>query len=224
MTEAIEVIEKQALTWPETARAIQIVDQESYSKAALLLVDIASLEKEIIDHHKPIKAAAHAAHKAATAAEKCLLDPLTEAKQIVKRAVGTWEDEQERIRREIERKAQEAARRAEEEARLALAVQAEQAGATEETIAELVEAPLSMPAPVIPMTFDRTKGVTTSKRWSAQLMNLKQLCRAVAEGAVSTELVQPNMIALNAMARAMKSTMNIPGVRAVAETSVAVRR
>ena len=224
MSEEIQVLEKKALTWPETARAIKIVDQDTYSHAAMLLVDIASLEKEIVDHHKPIKAAAFAAHKAATAAEKRLLDPLTEAKQIVKRAVGTWEDEQERIRREIERRAQEEARRQEEEMRLALAVQAEEAGATEETVAEIVEAPLSMPAPVVPMTFDRTKGVTTSKRWSAQLMNLKQLCRAVADGTVSTELVQPNMTALNAMARAMKSTMNIPGVRAVTETSVAVRR
>jgi len=217
-------LEQQALTWPERAKAIIITDQVSYTATAGLLINIADLERQIIDHHKPIKDAAYAAHKAACAAEKRLLDPLALAKSTVKRSIAGWEVEQERIRREAERQAEEAARKAEEEARISLAVEAEAAGASEETTQEILATPIPMTRPVAVPTFQRAEGVSTQQRWKADLVDIKALCRAIADGRASTELVQPNMVALNAMARAMKSTFNVPGVRAVPETSVAVRR
>jgi len=217
-------LENQALSWPEKAQAITIVDQGSYDKATGLLIDIAALEKEIIDHHKPIKDAAFAAHKAAVAAEKRLLDPLAQAKGILKGGIGVWMREQERIRQEAERKAREEQARLEEEARLKLAVQAEEMGASEETTEEILSTPMPVEIPVVPPTYQKTKGVSAGQRWRAEVYNIKMLCAAIAEGKASSEMVQPNMTALNAMARAMKSTFNLPGVRAVPETTVSVRR
>jgi hypothetical protein len=51
--------------------------------------------------------------------------------------------------------------------------------------------------------------------WSAQVINLRALCLAVAEGAAPEELVMPNQVALNFLARSAKSTLTIPGVAAV---------
>ena len=50
--------------------------------------------------------------------------------------------------------------------------------------------------------------------WSAEVTDIKALCRAVADGKASTECVMANMPVLNRMASALKATMNIPGVRA----------
>jgi hypothetical protein len=217
-------LEQQALTWPERARAIAIRDQRTYTLAGTLLVDISALEREIQQHHKPIKDAAFAAHKAAVAAEKRLLDPLQDAKGILKRGIGAWEEEQERIRQEAERKAQEAARKLEEEIRLQQAVAAEQAGADQATVEEIMETPIPIPVPIAPPTFDRVQGVSTSQRWRAEVFDIKLLCRAVTLKKLPVTYVKPNLTTLNTKTRAEKSTLKIPGVRAVPETTVAVRR
>lgn len=220
----VKRMESTALSWPSRAQAIVVRDQESYDAAASLVVEIVTLERQIIEHHKPIKEAAFAAHRVACAAEKKLLDPIQQAKGIIKGAIGTWEREQERIRLEAQRKAEEEQRRIEEEERLNLAIEAEQAGACEETTQEILSTPVVvMPRPVVAPTFQRAAGVSTSQRWKAECIDIRALCKAIAEGRVSSELVQPNMVALSAMARAMKATFNVAGCRAVTETSVGVR-
>ena len=218
-----EEAEREALSWPERARSITITNQQTYSIAATLLIDISGLAKRIQDHHKPIKDAAYAAHKTAVAAEKRLLDPLDEARAILRRGIGTWEADQERVRLELERKAQEEARKQEEEMRLALATQAEDIGADPSTVDEILSTPLGTAPPPVAPTFQRVSGVSSSQRWHAQVIDLKALIRAVADGKASTEFLEPSMVALNALARAMKSTLNVPGVRAVAEPTVSAR-
>lgn len=213
-------LEQQALTWPDKAKAITICDQQSYNQAADLLVSIATLKREIIEHHKPIKETAFAAHKAAVAAEKRLLDPLAESETILKRGIGTFEMEQERIRREVERKAIEEARRLEEEARLALAVQAEKAGATEETIQEIIETPMPMQVPVVTQTFQRAAGVSAGRkpvyRW-----------RVVNETLVPRDFLMLNEVKINAIVRNANSTTKIPGIEIyedIPNVSVRTRR
>jgi hypothetical protein len=49
--------------------------------------------------------------------------------------------------------------------------------------------------------------------WGAEVRDIKALCRAIAEGKASPNLVTPNMPALNKLATALKETMNVPGVR-----------
>jgi len=199
-------LEKQALTWPEKAKAIIVSNQETYSVAANLLISIATLKKEIIDHHKPIKETAFAAHKAAVAAEKRLLDPLAEAETIIKRGIGLFEMEQERIRREAEQRAIEEARRREEEARIALAVEAEKQGATVETVQEIIDTPLPMRAPVIQApAFQRPTGISAGRkpvyRW-----------RTVNEAQVPREYLMLNEVKINGIVRAMGPTTKIPGI------------
>ena len=142
--------------------------------------------------------------------------------------------EAERLEKERQEQA-EAAKR-DEEARLDLALEAESFGATHETINEIISTPIiqapsyshPIPAPrmipVMPTSYQKSSGVSTSESWIAEVFDLMALCRAVATGAASTEFIQPNLPALNKIAKGMKLTMNIPGVRAVSSTNVRVRR
>jgi hypothetical protein len=54
--------------------------------------------------------------------------------------------------------------------------------------------------------------------WYAEVSSLQMLCKAIAEGKQPVTLIQANMTALNSMAKALKSSMNIPGVVAKSKT------
>jgi hypothetical protein len=208
-------LEKQAISWPDRARAIVIVDQLTYDIAAELIRSIAGLEHQIIDHHKPVKEAAWAAHKAAVAAEKRLLDPLTIAKGIIKSAIGKWEQDQARIRAEAQRIADETARKIEEEARVNLAIQAEQMGATEATTAEIMAKPLPMAAPVVPPAFNRAAGVSARKVWKWKLAN---------ESLVPRFFMSIDESKINKVVASLGPNANIPGIEVFEQTNITVRR
>jgi hypothetical protein len=199
-------LEQQALTWPQKAKAIVITNQDSYNQAAGLLIAIATLKKEIVDHHKPIKDTAFAAHKAAVAAEKRLLDPLVEAETFIKRGLGVFVQEQERLRLEAQRKVEEEARRLEEEARLKLAVQAEEFGADEETVQEIVNTPLPMQRPVAVPSFTPAAGIGSSRKpvykW-----------RVIDEKQIPREFLKIDEVKINGIVRAMGSATKIAGIQ-----------
>jgi len=184
-------LESKALSLPAQAKAIKIVDQASYNAAARMKLGLVDLEKQIVDHHAPIKSAAHKAHLAACAAEKKLLDPTREALAIVNRSLAVWEREQEQIRLEEQRRKDaevaEANRRArqeaeaaerrvreeaqkikeEEEAVLRAALEAEAAGAPPEAVNAIINTPI--PEPVIapapdPKPIPRTVVAPTFRR------------------------------------------------------------
>lgn len=207
-------LESKAVTWPERAKSIAICDQRSYETAAGLLLDIAALEKEIKAHHEPIKTTAFAAHKAAVAAEKKLLDPLQEATGILKRGLGAWLQEQERIRQEAERKAREAAAKIEEEQRLALAVQAEQEGAAPETVEEIIETPLPIAQPVAARTYAPVAGVSARKVWKWEIIDPNLIPR---------QYLVPDTVAINRVVAGLKQNANIPGILVYEETGIAAR-
>ena len=217
-------LEQLAMSWPERAQAIRITDQRSYDEATDLLVGIANLKKQIMDHHAPIKKAAHDAHKAVVSAENRMLDPLVRADGILRSGISAFTREQARLAAVAHAKAEEEARLEEENQRLALAIQAKEHGAPEETVVKILDTPMPVAPVVVPQAYMQARGVGTVERWAAEVFDLKLLCMAVASNKASIELIQPNMQALNQMARAMKSTMNIPGVRAVAQTGITVRR
>lgn len=233
MIETITKNEEMALTWPEKAKALVITDAASYQVAANLKIDLATLRKAIVADNEAPKKAAAAAHKAACEHENKYLKPVQEAEAIIVSSIKKWQDEQERLRRieqarleaearaaaEAERKRREeeaaAIRKAEEEAALNAAI-----AAGDDDIAPLppVEAYIEpapyIPPPVAAPTYEAVKGLGITRRWGAEVVDIKKLCRAVADGVVPESYVLPNMPALNSRAQADKQSL-IPGVRAV---------
>jgi len=222
----------EALTLPEQAKAITITNAETYTQAANFKITLAGWRKKIVDEFGPMKEAAHKAHKAITAKEGEYLKPITEAEATLKTAIMKWQDEQERLRRieqarleaearaaaEADRKRREeeaaAIRKAEEEAALNAAIAAGQDDVAELPPVEAYIEPVAyVPPPIAAPTYEAVKGLGITRRWGAEVTDIKKLCRAVADGVVPETYVLPNQVALNQRAQADKQAMMIPGVR-----------
>ncbi len=222
----IQRIEQQALAWPDRAAAVEIKDQPTYDAAVDLLRAVKGLRDEAETHHRPVIDAAHKAHKAALAALKRVDEPLILAEGTIKRKIGAWDQEQERIRKEAELAAQKEAERlhAEQLERELEALEASGAKPAEvKAVIEQAEfTPIVAPRPV--QTYQPASGVSTQERWSAEVFNLLELVRFVGANPQFIQLLQVNQTALNTMARAMKQTMNFPGVKVRRDVGVSMRR
>ncbi len=204
----------EALTLPEQAKAIVITDAASYQVAANFKITLAGWRKKITDEFKPMKDAAHKAHKAITEKEGSYLKPITDAELLLRTSLVKWQDEQERIRRaEQMRLEAEARQRAEAER------QQREEAALQEAIAvgsdEVFVEPAPIEAPVIAApTYEPVKGLGIKRTWAARVDNMRELCAAIGRGEVSTTYVAATA-ALNERARADKGELKIPGVTAV---------
>jgi hypothetical protein len=154
-------LKQEALTVVQKAALVKIVDQATYDSAAALLTE------QIMPFRKRWKEYWEALRKPAYAAYQAILDkfnegdkPAEQAERQVKNAIRAWDLEQERIQQELQRKAQEEAEHRAEEERLAAAVMAEQAGASEEQIEEIASAPVMVVAAPVEPTYQRASGIS----------------------------------------------------------------
>lgn len=230
----IETVKMEVMPIPEQAKMIVVLDQKSLSMANDLFNAIKGLRKKIGETMDPVIQAAHNSHKVALAKKAELEAPLIVAEKYLNVQVTAYHQEIERIRAEEAEKARQAAikeemerRRQEEEARIQAAAELEAAGATEEAEAimqeaiEQKEAPVEVyvPPPITPRA--ELNGASVKTYWSAEVTDLKALCKAVAEGKASIAFIEPNMVALNKQAQSLKKELSIPGVRAVSRSSMA---
>lgn len=209
-TDETEVVAKKALTIPEQARAVKVVDSETYSQAGEILVTIKGLRKEIGAAFDPIIKKAHEAHKEAKAQKDKAEAPLIEAENIIKPALAAYDREQERLRREEEERQREIARKAEEERRLREAEQAEKEGRNEEAQA-IIEEPVYVPPVVLEKTTPKVQGISMQKVWKFRVTN---------EALIPREYMTPDMVKIGGVARATKGSIQIPGVEIYSEDIV----
>ena len=240
------------------AKSLMIRDQHGLDRAGELLKTIKATREEINATFDPIIARAHAAHKEACAQKKRIETPFVEAEYALKSGISACLAEQERQRRERERIAQAEAdrqrreaeaeqRRLQEEADRQHAeqieaeiVQAEERGASPDHIAALANTPapivaapepVFMPVPYIAPAVQKPNGITTTERWAAHVVSIRQLAAAVGSGAQPENLLiglelkdgKVSSPTLNKIAAALKTALAIPGVRAVASHVVGAR-
>ena len=94
-----------------------------------------------------------------------------------------------------------------------------EAAKEEERVREVLSAPVYVPQVSVPAA-PKVSGFSTAKIWSAEVRDLRLLCRAVADGKVSPDAVLPNMPFLNKIAKAHHSEdFGYPGVVGKVETS-----
>lgn len=176
---------------------------------------LTAFQKEIENIHNEGIELAHNLHKNLILKRDRFLNPILEAKKIYKSGRIAYVDEQERIRKEDEAKLQAEARRLAEEQALRDAIAAEAEGRPEEAEA-IISEPVSVPVVSIAKTTP-SAGVGGAIRevWSAEVYDLHALLCAIVEGKASIGLIEPNLTALNGLARSLKSNMQVAGVRAV---------
>lgn len=230
-------------------RALDVTDVQSFALAGEYAKLGAALEKEIHAVMDPICAAADRAHKIATEKRGDLLRLPLEVKRLAGTKASAWQAEQVQLRREAEANARRERERLEDEERarvaaerarllkeaedicLSEAVAAAERGdvqAAEKLLTVPVVPPAVAPRPVFTPTVavqaaPKLEGVSFREEWAADVESLMDLVQAVANGKAPITLVQENMVALNQMARALKKSMNVPGVRAVSKRTTSVR-
>lgn len=220
----LEPVDEQQLTQEVTdiefrAESFVIQTPEDYEAAGEFGKMLKQKAAEVTGFFKPMKDSAYQAHKAVCDREKAMLTPLKNAEKIVKKTMGDYLMEQERIRREAE----EAARRAAEEERerkLKEAMALEAAGDKEGAEAAAEEAVVmdeatgySVPAPVKP----KVSGVSTSKDWEITSIDTAK----VPVNFNGMELRPVDQAAVMRLIRASKGSIAIPGIayREVAKMS-----
>jgi len=221
-TDALAV-RNEASSWPERAQALAVTNSVTYTMAGELLLGIKDLRKRIVETFGPHCKRAFEAHRALVAEQKQAEAPLMDAERIIKDRLVTYDQAQERIRREEQARLEAIARQHAEERQLAEALAAEAAGDNAEADAIINETP----APIVVQVEKTTPvvaGVSFRETWAAEVTDLAALVRFVAGSPSHANLLLANTTALNGLARSLKSAMAIPGVRSVATRDVAAGR
>lgn len=207
-----QTLEEQMRSSINSMALIEVTDAASFESAGERTKAIISLEKKVAEYWGPLKDSAHKTWKGLCSKEKEMLDPLAKKKEDQKQIAKKWFDEQERKRLEDERKAQEAARKIAEDAALAQAEALEKEGRKAEA-----EAVLGSPAPapqvIVPSVVPKGYGGMTQKYYSAEVVDLMALAKAVVAGTIPVQAIQGNEVFLNAQARALKEAFSYPGVK-----------
>jgi hypothetical protein len=235
----IEVVKAEVMPIPDQAKMIVVKDQESLKKANDFFIIIRALKKKIESVFGPMLKAAQVAKQKAEESRKTIAlewekieAPLNEAETYIGDQIVLYKKEQDKKRLEEEEIARQEAikiemerRKKEEEERIAQAAELEKAGATEEAealVAETIEEaekPVEIYIPPTETQKIKLEGATIKEYWHAEVVDLRALCRAVADGR-PLAYIEPNMTALNAQARSLKGELHIPGVKAVSTSSM----
>lgn len=207
--ENIELKEK-ALSVPDQARTLTIVDVASYQQAGEVLLRIKDLRKEIDSAFDPIIEKAHQAHKEACAQKKKYDAPLVEAEGIIKPRIAVYLQAEEQKRRVEQDRLQqeEETRRLNELARMEANGQG---GVAKEMLNEATFA-----APVIaPKITPKIDGISQREVWKFKITNSTLIPR---------EYLIPDLVRIGAVVRASRGVVSIPGVTVYKESTIAAGR
>ena len=203
------------------ARAVAIIKNDDQAReAGAMLVEVNRTLKQWESLLDPVVAAAYKTHKEATWVKNEVAAPLESAKRLIGAGLAGYKYEQKRRAQEEAARIQAEIKKQQEEIQIAQAEQLEKAG-NRQLAEAVISAPVIVPT-IAPQTF-KADGVSFRSTWDAEIIDLLELCKAVAADAVSVRAIKPDMMFLNSMARNLKGEMRIPGVRSV-ETRSAVTR
>jgi len=237
-------VEEKALSIVDQAKAVKVIDPETYTAAGAIWKAIGDMIKEVKETFDPICEAAHQAHKKAVEKRSKYLDPLTTAQKSVKSLMSAYDAEQERIRQaeqrrleEIARKEEEARRKEEEdrlkaeaeaeELRLLEQAQAAEAAGDKETAEALATAAVEVTEtakqdaavlkaePVYVAPVVIPKAVP--KMQGGPVYRTVWKARITNESIIPRQYLSVDMVKINGVVRSLKNQANIPGVEAYEE-------
>lgn len=208
----IKALETKALTMPERAKAIQVIDDETLHLANEFMHGCRQLEKKIDDKMDPLIKKSNELHRDTLATKREMKDPITQAKNMVDPKIISYKHKvEEEIRVQEEEKARkiEEERKKKEEA-LEKAAALEKAGDQEQAEKELEKAEeleeketmLSL-EPKFKTKAPETKGTTTMRYWKFRVKNLKLVPR---------ELFKLDEVKVGHIARTQKEKAEVPGI------------
>jgi hypothetical protein len=210
--------------------ALVVQSPEEYSATAEHLKTIKTFQRSVVDWFRPLKAKAKAAHDGLCIEERKMLQPSYEDENRIKAALVAYNNKQEQLRREEtlrlqrEQREREEAERLEQAAALECEAQATGEAGYQEAAQHLLDAPMAISSvePETPAT-PKVEGLSYRETYRAQVLDLMMLVKAVAAGQQPIALLLANQSALDGMARSLKTSMAIPGVRLLCDKTPVTR-
>ena len=217
-------LESRGLSLPDQAAAIVVQDQPSLDRATEVLVAAVDYRRRVYELFSEPKRKQFEAHRAICNLETKMLAAAVRTESTLRPKIAGYLAEIERQKREEERRLQEEADERARAENLQAAIDAEGQGVSQQDVDAILNAPVNTPRVVAAPAAVAPKGISGRETWSAVVDSIKDLCRAVVDGKVPPQAVSGNMKYLDARARADKGLLAIPGVRAIMEQGVSVRR
>jgi len=205
---------------------VEVLTEDDYKNASEFLRKIKSSQSKVKDLFEDSKKKAHEAHKAITAAEKKLLEPLLSIETKIKVSMASYIHTQEVIRR---REAELARKKIEEEKKR---IEEENAKKLEEMKAlGFVESDIKIEQKKVDTSIlskipeePKSDGISTRKAYSGEVTDLKKLCKAISQGVLPENLISVNQSALNKYIDAFGATINFDFIKIVERTIIIARK
>ena len=196
-------------------------DEISYKTAAEYTKQVKAMNKKITDYFEPLRKSTYDAYQNVMAKKKEMLSPLETAEKALKKKMGDFAMEQERIRREKEEALRRAARE-EAERKLAEAAAAEASGdAIASEVAMMEAEAIESAASDVSVAVERPKadGASLSKVWKITSIDN----RLVPIDIMGIMLRPVDEKAIMSLIKMSKGTVQIPGVTYEETVNVRVR-
>ncbi len=202
-------------------QALKIDSELSYGAAGDLLKQVKQVQKTIKAYWEPMRLSAKKTYDDVLAKKKEMLDPVDAAEKTIKKKMGAYTMEQERIAREMEakrrREAEEAAAKKLEEA-VALEEQGD-TGPAEYAMAEAEVYDAYAETVNVKPQHQKVTGITTSKTWKIKSIDSSKVPVTFA----GVELRPVDTAAVLRLVKSSKGQITIPGVEIEEDVSMSVR-
>lgn len=174
----------------EQCLALEVVDDESYERAGDYLQSVSAVHRVVEGTIEPFRKRAYDFYKGILEQKKSMLDPGERAIKHLKQQIAAYVKQIEAKQREERERLIEAAK---------------------ETGDYEIEVETQVPD---------VATMSTRSKWVAELTDIKALCRAVADGKAPASLVSLNQSEANRVAKSLKGSVRIPGIRVIEEKIV----
>ena len=206
----------------QLAQNYEITSPEMAINAGDDLKAIKTLAKQLNKKRTAITGPINKALKEVNSLFRPAKDWLSQAERLIKSKLLAFQREQDRIARELQAKADEEARK--ERLKLKKAADLAAMAGMAERAEDLREEAEVQEAPVVVSEAPKLEGIATRKTWKAEVTDKLLFVKHVAEKRNDLlGLIKIDQSALNAQARSLKDSLDIPGIKAVIEETIVAR-
>ncbi len=212
-----------------TIEGLDVTDEETQGQVGDLVKMMQHRRRKLEDKRESLVKPLNSVVREINALFKPPRDRIDEIVQLAKKKMTRFAQAQIAIANEKARQEREEAARERREAQeLADSLRkkaGQEAAIVADTVVEAAEKKVekaAAPAKVA-TTRGRESSVIITKTWRAEVVDLLELAQAVADGKLPTHVLEPNMTALNDMARELKDEGTVNGVRIFQDVSTSVR-
>lgn len=194
-----------------------VTNQLQYDEAAEALKKIKEVKQNVNDFFSDDIDKAFQLHRSLTGKRKALMEPLERAEASIKNARIAYTNEQNRLRQIEQDKLDKIAREKEAAEKAKLDKKIEKAEAKGDTAAvdalQQQKEQVIVHVPQAAQRVQQAEGISVSKKWKGDVIDLKALVKSIAEGRAPLALVEIKQSELDALARLNKNTEKVDGVR-----------